>query len=227
MAFCYGCNGEYPGVISKNHLYRAHKLSPSAYLAKYEKATSEDLRVRRYNQGRKVCLREGCERFTAEKKNDHCSYECSMSNRMSKDGRNEQAGNTNSLDHGWYAIEDRNILLAKERDKWTCQVCFEVLKAQDCQAHHIIPKRWFKITEVHKAHDLSNLITLCGRHHKKFETLSFMFAYDEFLPTDAHVENFRNILKKRIRDLGDDEDRFDLDTPWKTYLNERLPKLVK
>ncbi len=60
-------------------------------------------------------------------------------------------------------IEQREKTL--ERDNRTCQVCFEFGNV----VHHINPRRLFKKNNIDKANELSNLITLCDKHHVPVE----------------------------------------------------------
>jgi len=50
-----------------------------------------------------------------------------------------------------------------KRDNYTCQVCFEFGNT----VHHIKPRRFFE--NVDDSNDLSNLITLCDKHHVPVE----------------------------------------------------------
>jgi 5-methylcytosine-specific restriction endonuclease McrA len=61
--------------------------------------------------------------------------------------------------------------LARQRDKYTCQVCGRNgwLDKFRVQVHHIIPYRLFN-GDYERANDLSNLVSLCPSCHPKVES---------------------------------------------------------
>lgn len=54
---------------------------------------------------------------------------------------------------------------ALKRDKYKCQVCFKKGKV----VHHIKPRRLFDDSNINDMNKLSNLITLCDKHHVPVE----------------------------------------------------------
>lgn len=58
---------------------------------------------------------------------------------------------------------DKNKIIALKRDNYTCQICFK--RGGNLDVHHIKFMSEFTAKENDKAHDLSNLITLCRGCH--------------------------------------------------------------
>lgn len=153
------------------------------------------------------CFKPDCDNSVTNSWNKYCSYTCSMSHRMSKDGRNEQAGQDNPLyTDGWYSIGKYQKRLTRERDRYQCRWCNKEVKGKQAHVHHVIPERLFD--DPIKAHNLTNLVTLCDSCHLKFEWTTIHEMYiralklDELFKDDLnHIsfESFKqDMLKSRV-----------------------------
>ena len=100
-----------------------------------------------------------------------CSKQCDLdwrSEEFSGDGNPSWKGGYERY-YGPSWTEQRKE--ARKRDGYTCQCCFkqESEAGREHHVHHIIPFR--KFDDHLKANDLSNLVTLCGKCHYKWEGL--------------------------------------------------------
>lgn len=192
MVLCLVCNKQFK-MITNSHLKRAHNRTTEQYLAEYPGAKLYDkemlakIKESRHTVVRPICGRPGCEDRVSQSWNTYCSYSCSMSHRMSKDGRNEQAGSGNhKYDGGWYALGKAQKRLARERDNHTCRRCQRPVKGKEAHVHHVVPERCFDVPS--KAHDLDNLITLCDRCHLRVEWETVRELYRRALLLDEHMQ---------------------------------------
>lgn len=107
-----------------------------------------------------ICKFCGCP-FHPLKKQSYCSRECfALSTRGRKTGRNNPGWKNGITYKHWGSNWRAQRILARLRDNHTCQVCGVSAK----EVHHIIPRRFF-LGHMNDANVLSNLITLCPRHH--------------------------------------------------------------
>lgn len=89
--------------------------------------------------------------------------------RQYKKSKERMTGPTNPMWKGGIAYLkfgenwEKQRIKVLNRDNYICQVCFEFGNV----VHHIIPRRKFKIVE--HSNKLSNLITLCDKHHVPVE----------------------------------------------------------
>lgn len=98
-----------------------------------------------------------------------CELSCVTESTVKKELReNNVVGREYILDGGisWTRVREKVI----ERDDGECQMCFEELVEDKRHVHHVIPKKFFDKEEV--AHDSSNLVLLCPKHHKSVEGYS-------------------------------------------------------
>jgi 5-methylcytosine-specific restriction endonuclease McrA len=110
---------------------------------------------------------------------------------MSKGGRNEQSGDKNwKYDGGWYSLGKSQKQKARDRDGYICQRCKCAVSGKNAHVHHVVPERCFDDPRL--AHDLENLITLCGGCHLKFEWETIHEMYERVLMLDTLMKNEPN-----------------------------------
>jgi 5-methylcytosine-specific restriction endonuclease McrA len=80
------------------------------------------------------------------------------------------------------ALWEKNKIIALKRDNYTCQICFR--KGGHLDVHHIKFLSTFSLEENDKAHDLSNLITLCRGCHNHLHGKDI----DEVLKVKKHAK---------------------------------------
>jgi len=173
MVQCKACGREFR-MITNSHLHKEHAMLPETYLAAYPGAVLCDeamlvkIKASRHHVVRPLCAKPGCGNPVTQSWNRYCSRTCSMSDRMSKTGRNEQAADANhEFDGGWYSLGKAQKAKARERDGHHCRKCKEPVIGKQAHVHHLIPERCFDTPE--EAHALSNLITLCDKCHLTVE----------------------------------------------------------
>lgn len=104
--------------------------------------------------------------LVTESGNVFCQDECFneyMSENMSGENSPRWKGGVNEYGSSWYGQRKKAI----ERDDRQCSICGK--EGPRLEVHHIIPLREFDDTET--ANELSNLITLCSKHHHEWEGL--------------------------------------------------------
>jgi len=214
MVQCKLCTRSFK-MITNSHLQRTHGITPETYLANNPGALlyDEDMHVRivesRHHVNRPQCAKPGCANTAAQSWNIYCSRVCAMSHRMSKNGRNEQAGRGNhKFDGGWYSIGKAQKILARERDKYTCRRCMTPVRGKRAHVHHVVPERCFDSPE--EAHRLENLVTLCDRCHLKTEWETVRELYRRTLLLDQvmkDVGDFQTFdaFKAKLVDLSSQE----------------------
>ena len=205
MVMCRICNKQFK-MITNTHLKKAHRMTTEEYLCSFPDAElcDEDMRAY-YRTTRKhavkpVCARPTCNKKCAQTWNTYCSRYCSMSHRMSKDGRDDQGGAKNwKFNGGWYSIGKSQKQKARERDNYFCQRCSVPVRGKNAQVHHIVPERCFDDAEM--AHALDNLITLCGHCHKVIEWENLREVYrrvyllDELQKGNPNWQTFEDFKK--------------------------------
>lgn len=167
---CRLCNKKM-AVITNSHL-RTHGTTPDEYRTSFPGAplvcakSTEVLDSKRYKAPpMPTCRKPGCSNTVTQRHNNYCSSRCSMSDRMSRTGRNEQSGEKNPIykndgDAGWETYSDRQKAKARIRDSHTCQRCGNEVSGRAAHVHHLTPARCF--TKAEEAHALDNLVLLCG-----------------------------------------------------------------
>jgi len=89
---------------------------------------------------------------------------CSFKKRVGESNPNWRGGKA-KYDSLWL----KNRILVLKRDNYTCQCCLN--RGGILNVHHIKSIKNFMYNELEKAHDLSNLITLCRKCHNKTHDL--------------------------------------------------------
>lgn len=84
--------------------------------------------------------------------------QCDLPTRVGPKAHNWKGGKAT-----YGALWDKNKIIALKRDNYTCQICFR--RGGHLDVHHIQFLSTFSLEENDKAHDLSNLITLCRGCH--------------------------------------------------------------
>lgn len=82
---------------------------------------------------------------------------------------------------------DVNKMKALKRDNFTCQICFKY--GIKLNVHHIVFLSNFMATEMDKAHDLSNLVTLCMGCHNSLHDRGKQISIDKLLFPWLEVKN--------------------------------------
>lgn len=104
-------------------------------------------------------------------KRNFCSREChALSQRKAWRDKRLKTRWISQAPYGgiWRKIAAR----IRARDNYTCQLCGLEQHAPALHVHHIKPVSDFSAKTLHKAHDSSNLITLCMSCHVRVETNS-------------------------------------------------------
>lgn len=200
MINCLICNKEFK-MITNSHLKKAHNMTTEDYMSSSEGAAfcDEEMLAKivetRHGVVRPECKHPECEKTVTQSWNTFCSYSCSNSFNQSKKYGNNQAGSKNSqYTDGTYTLEKSKKLEARKRDNYKCQTCGKAVKGRAAHVHHIVAERCFD--DMERAHDLSNLVTVCSSCHVDVEwgTLKELHkraaAFDEIMKDDPNFESF-------------------------------------
>lgn len=187
MIQCVICQREFK-IITNSHLKKEHGITPEEYQERFnapllDEVMRSKITASRYHVEKPTCFKPGCDNIVTNSWNKYCSSRCSASHRLSKYGRNEQAGSNNpAYKDGWYSLGKDQKRKARERDSYKCRWCGDKVEGRQAHVHHVVPERCFD--DPSKAHDLDNLVTLCDKCHLRFEWETIRELYDRALKLD-------------------------------------------
>lgn len=122
----------------------------------------------RWKGGLQKCICPVCKKVFYRKKSQatgrrFCSKQCYGKGELRENNHMWKGGKTDTP--YYYGVDWKEIRLKiLERDKFKCRTCG---RKKNLHVHHIVP--FSEFDNYDEANDPSNLITLCGRCHRKFE----------------------------------------------------------
>lgn len=201
--------GEEMRWLQNKHLSK-HGLTAKEYRAKFPGAKTKcDTMTKKLTETRmrvkvtKVCDREGCNNLCSSNYNKYCSYSCS--NYVTKNSESNPFKNpeTNpSYKDGSYSHWRQARKTRAKLDNYTCQRCGKTEldgKKHKYGVHHLVPRKFFSITELKLRDSMENTITLCNKCHKIVEEETYIWIMELYLGEKyLSREELMPYLRKKI-----------------------------